>query len=305
MTKSYDVIIVGAGPAGVSAGIFAASEGLRTLIVEHKRVGGQSMASPQIENFYGFPDGITGLELAERGKRQALRLGAHLQIGDVERLTPTKTRYSVALRDGTHLFAPAIVVATGLTFRKLTIPGADCKQVYYGAEPFLFQRFDGRKVAIVGAGNSAGQAAENLAARNHVSVLVRGSRVEDSMSDYLVRKVKKHPNIDLRLNTQVNGFHLTERGNLRGVDTTAGKIDACACFVFVGMTPDTGWCGAGVLKDAKGFVQVDSKFMTSQPGVFAIGDAKANSRSRIAVAVGEGSLVIGHVQDYLKQRYAS
>jgi thioredoxin reductase (NADPH) len=309
MDKIWDIVVVGAGPAGLSTGIFAASEGLDTLVIEHKRIGGQSSASPLIENYYGFPEGISGAELAYRGKQQAKRLGATIIKADVTRILPPETKGAtkqLLLADGQVIESRCVVIACGLAFKKLPQDHTDCQDIYYGACAGLAYQYANQKVIVVGAGNSAGQAVEHLAQLNaEVTLLVRGDRIEDSMSDYLVKRVHQNPKVKILFNTSIEGFEVNTDGSLKGVRTNGGFIEGAACFVFIGAGPDTSWCESCVQTDKTGFVLVDGSYKTSVEGVYAIGDVRQGSRGRVAAAVGEGSVVVGEIHGYLAENQSA
>lgn len=311
--KPFDLIVVGGGPAGLSASIFAASEGLRVALLEHnpKGVGGQSASSSLIENYYGFPHGISGTALAERGKHQAERLGAHVLGANAEHLDADETTgmKTVTTSHGRRLSAPAVVIACGLSFHHLGVPGDDLPTVFYGARADTYRRFHHRAVVVIGGGNSAGQAAHRLADKDHcrVALLVRGKSIFDSMSTYLAKRCAKHSHISIRHNfAGVRRFISNDKEKLAAVESVDGEIYPCvACFVFVGMEPDTAWCANVCKRDDKGYVTIDEHFETSTKGIYSIGDSHEHARQRIAAAVGEGSVVVSHVQQYLAELRAA
>ena len=292
-----DIAIVGAGPAGLSASIYAASEGFSVLTIEHKRVGGQSASSSLIENYYGFPKGISGAELAERGRQQALKLGATIITEDVDRLIRTSP-YTLHMADGEVYQAHSVVIASGLAYRKLGVPGDNCPDVHYGAAMEDYAKYQSRSAVVVGGGNSAGQAAQALAEHDcDVVVIVRGKDLT-TMSAYLTNRVLTNPKVEVAYGEKVKGFRV-EDGTLHAVDTNTTVYPAAAAFIFVGMVPDTNWCKDCVEIDGHGFVLIDHEFHTTAPGVFAIGDVHSGARGRIGAAVGEGSMVIPHIQKWL------
>ena len=315
-----DVVIVGAGPAGLAAAVYAASEGLDVLVFETTAPGGQAGQSSRIENYLGFPTGISGEALAGRALTQAEKFGAEVAIGrTVARLDCDSRPYRLYLSDGQVVRTHTIVIATGVKYRKLDLPllarfeGAG---VFYSATHLEGQRCEGEEIAIVGGGNSAGQAAvflAGVAARVHM--LVRGPGLAQSMSRYLIQRIEHTPNIELRTRSQVEaleGDSGLERVQWRQVDTSAQETRAIRnLFLMTGADPNTTWLEGCMLLDDKKFVKTGTELLpedltsarwpmprrpylmeTSIPGVFCVGDARATSVKRVASAVGEGSICI-------------
>ena len=329
-TDFYDVVIVGGGPAGLAAAVYAASEGLRTVLVERRATGGQAGQSSRIENYLGFPDGVTGTQLTERARRQAHKFGTEiLTARDVVELEVRPSARAVHLDDGGVVAAHAVLLATGISYRRLDVPGADeltGRGVFYGSAATEAPACAGDEVYIIGGANSAGQAAVFLARHaRRVTLLVRAGSIEESMSYYLIRQIAEIPNIDVRLNTEVIGVdgdeHLEE---LTLCDRTGGArepVKAGYLFVFIGAAPRTEWLEGVVTRDRRGFVlsgpdlTVDGRrprgwsldrdpyfLETSVPGVFAAGDVRANSIKRVASAVGEGAMAIQLIHGYLEHQ---
>jgi thioredoxin reductase (NADPH) len=329
-TEFYDVVIVGGGPAGLGAAVYAASEGLRTVLIERRATGGQAGQSSRIENYLGFPDGVTGSQLTDRARRQAHRFGAEiLTTRDVVGLDVRASSRAVRFDDGGEVVAHAVLLATGISYRKLAVPGADAltgRGVFYGSTVTEAPACAGDEVYIVGGANSAGQAAVYLARHaRRVTMLVRASRLEASMSHYLIRQIAETANIEVRLDTEVIAVHgadhlegLTVCNHANGVHETrpAGYL-----FVFIGAAPRTEWLDDVVARDSRGFVLTgpdlqmegrrppgwrldrDPYFLESSvPGVFAAGDVRANSVKRVASAVGEGAMAIQLIHGYLEHR---
>ncbi|MBM2578121.1 FAD-dependent oxidoreductase [Jannaschia sp. Os4] len=315
----YDVAVVGAGPAGLSAAVYAASEGLDTIIVEEEAPGGQAGTSSRIENYLGFPIGISGQALAGRAWIQAQRFGARMAVSraarglDCDRAEDGRP-FRVALDGGATVDARAVVLATGATYRRLGLPGEggyENRGLHYAATALEAGLCENAEVAVVGGGNSAGQAAVFLSRyAEHVHVLVRGDGLADSMSDYLVQRIEDSCRITLRTRTQITALHGTPA--LTGV-TMEGPDGAeerpiTHIFVMIGAVPNTGWLEGCVQVDAKGFVctgtdvtegRPKSAFETSRPGVFAVGDLRAGSVKRVASGVGEGSVCVSAVHGWL------
>lgn len=329
-TDFYDVVIVGGGPAGLGAAVYAASEGLRTVLVERRATGGQAGQSSRIENYLGFPDGVSGTQLTDRARRQALKFGAEiLTTRDVVGLDVRASSRAVRFDDGGEVVAHTVLLATGISYRKLAVPGADAltgRGLFYGSAVTEAPACAGDEVYVVGGANSAGQAAVFLARHaRRVTVLVRAASLEASMSHYLVRQIAEIANIEVRLDTEVIGVqgedHLEELtlcGRAGGKQETrrAGYL-----FVFIGAAPRTEWLDDVVARDARGFVLTgpdlhgegrrpkgwrldrDPYFLeSSAPGVFAAGDVRANSVKRVASAVGEGAMAIQLIHGYLEHQ---
>ena len=322
----YDLCIVGAGPAGLAAAVYAASEGLRTVVVEREAPGGQAGQSASIENYLGFPKGLSGADLTHRAVAQAARFGAEMVLArDVVALETRGPVRAVRFDDSSEIEARAVLVATGVSYRRLQAPGLDeltGRGVYYGANATDAAQCQGDEVYVVGAANSAGQAALNLARyAKRVVLVVRGAALESTMSLYLVARVRATQNIEVRLRGEIVGTrgdgHL-EAITLADRDTGAQEeVPASWLFVFIGASPRTDWLGADVARDDKGFVitgqdlfassQVPSWPLTrapfalesSLPGVFAAGDVRLDSMKRVASAVGEGAMSVYLVHRYL------
>ena len=324
----YDVVIVGGGPAGLGAAVYAASEGLRTVLVERQATGGQAGQSSRIENYLGFPDGVSGAQLTDRARRQAHKFGAEvLTTRDVVGLDVRPSSRAVRFADGGEVVSHAVLLATGISYRKLDVPGADALTglgVFYGSAATEASGCGGDDVYIVGAANSAGQAAVFLSQHaRQVTLLARGDSLERSMSYYLIRQIDEVPNIDVRLNTEVIEAHgsqhlegLTLCNNQGGAQET---VRAGYLFVFIGAEPRTGWLDGVVARDARGFVVTGPDLLhegqrpggwerdpyyleASVPGVFAAGDVRANSIKRVASAVGEGAMAIQLLHRFLEHR---
>jgi thioredoxin reductase (NADPH) len=320
----YDLCIVGAGPAGLAAAVYAASEGLRTVVVEREAPGGQAGQSAAIENYLGFPKGLSGADLTQRAVAQAGRFGAEMLLArDVVSLQRRGQVRAVCFGAG-EIEARAVLVSTGVSYRRLEAPGVDeftGRGVYYGANASDAAQCQGDEVLIVGAANSAGQAALNLARyAKRVVLLVRGRSLEDGMSMYLVSRIQAAPNIEVRLQTEVAAAR--GDGHLESVtlaDRATGAtedVDVNWLFVFIGASPRTDWLGEDVVRDPKGFVVTGQDLLassptawtearppftleTSVPGVFAAGDVRLDSMKRVASAVGEGAMSVYLVHRYL------
>jgi thioredoxin reductase (NADPH) len=329
-TDFYDVVIVGGGPAGLGASVYAASEGLRTVLVERQATGGQAGQSSRIENYLGFPDGVTGAQLTDRARRQAHKFGAEiLTTRDVVGLDLRASSRAVRFADGGEVVAHTVLLATGISYRKLDVPGADAltgRGVFYGSAATEAPTCAGQDVYIVGAANSAGQAAVFLSRHaERVTMLVRSDGLERSMSYYLMRQIDEIPNIEVRLTTEVIG--LDGDDHLEGLtlcNTRAGTqetVGAGYLFVFIGAEPRTDWLDGMVTRDGRGFVLTGPDLLVdghrprgwdldrdpyyleaSAPGVFAAGDVRANSIKRVASAVGEGAMAIQLLHAYLEHR---
>ena len=324
-----DLVVVGAGPAGLAAAVYAASEGLDVLVVESTAPGGQAGSSSRIENYLGFPMGVSGQELATRAYNQAQKFGAELMIAaPAARLACEPGAYAVETEDGARIVARAVVVATGAEYRRLALDDAaryDGAGVYYGATFLEAQLCADEDVIVVGGGNSAGQAAVFLAqTARRVHMLVRSGGLADSMSRYLVRRIEESPAIELRTRTEVTalagGGHL-ERVCWRHRETAVRETrDIRHVFVMAGAAPSTRWLGGCVALDARGFVKTGADLTpdelaaagwplaraphlleTSRPGIFAVGDARAGNVKRVASAVGEGAIAVSLVHQALRE----
>ncbi|TYP90310.1 FAD-dependent oxidoreductase [Blastococcus xanthinilyticus] len=326
----YDLVVVGGGPAGLGAAVYGASEGLRTVLVEREATGGQAGQSSRIENYLGFPDGVSGGQLADRARRQAVRFGAELLLTrDVVALEAHGPKRVVRLDDGRVLAAHAVVLATGISYRSLGVDGVDDltgRGVYYGSAMTEAVECTDRDIFVVGGANSAGQAAVYLSrfARS-VCLLVRGGSLEASMSAYLIEQIAGIPSISVRTCCTVAGAQ--GDGHLEAVtvqDSTTGEretLPASHLFVFIGGAPRTGWLDGAVVRDQHGFIPTGPALLTdgrrpagwapdrdpylletSLPGVFVAGDARSDSVKRVASAVGEGAMAVTLVHRYLGER---
>lgn len=315
--EAVDVLIVGGGPAGVAAGVYAGAEGLTALVVEDTAIGGQAGTSSRIENYMGFPTGISGADLVWRGEVQAMKFGTRFvtprRVVKLERLEDA--RFCATFDNGQRVRAGAIVIATGVQYRRLPIdrlPELEGNGVYYAATESEARYCKDREVIIVGGGNSAGQAAMFLSrATSHVRVLVRGASLASSMSSYLSRRLQAAPAITIEYFSEVVGLHgaaKLDTVSIRNVrDGTVRTVPACAMFIMVGAAPNTAWLSGLVALDDNGFVLTGeaagahSPFATSQPGIFAVGDVRAGSVKRVASSVGEGSVVISKVWEHVNR----
>ncbi len=314
---AVDVLIVGGGPAGVAAGVYAGAEGLTALVVEDTAIGGQAGTSSRIENYMGFPTGISGGDLVWRGGVQAMKFGTRFvtprRVVKLERLADS--RFCATLDNGQRASSGAVVIATGVQYRRLPIDRLqefEGSGVYYAATESEARYCRNAAVAIIGGGNSAGQAAMFLSrSAEHVHVLVRGSSLAASMSSYLASRLEANPAISIEYGTEVVALSGGDRLSavcVRNVnDGDRRSLPVCALFVMVGAAPNTGWLSDLVALDSKGFVLTGeaagagSPFATSQPGIFAVGDVRAGSVKRVASSVGEGSVAISKVWEYLNR----
>jgi thioredoxin reductase (NADPH) len=316
-----DVAIVGAGPAGITAAVYASSEGLSTLLLDQLGPGGQAGASSRIENFIGFPAGLSGAELATRGVLQMLKFGARMVAPvAVEKLTPAKSahdRHTLHLDCGAEIRCRVLLLALGVRWRRLQADGADRfagAGVYYACTSVEADLFDKQDVAVVGGGNSAGQAAMFLSEccpSRRVHLLVRRT-LGSSMSEYLVERIRAAPNVVLHEKTQIDALygdrHLEAISLRNGATGPATRLPCSAVFVFIGADPAAQWLPAEIARDDKGFVLTGSdvtaaglwprsdrepcKLETSLPGILAAGDIRAGSVKRVGFAVGDGSLAV-------------
>ncbi|MBA3527301.1 MAG: FAD-dependent oxidoreductase, partial [Sphingomonas sp.] len=321
----YDLIIIGAGPAGLAAAVYGASEGLSTLIIEREATGGQAGQSTRIENYLGFPSGLSGSELSRRAMTQAKRFGAEfLLTHEVVSIENHAGVIGVSLSDGSELRAHSVIIATGVAYRRLEVPGADQltgRGVYYGAAVSETSSVRGESIFIIGAANSAGQAAIHFATvTQRVTMLVRGSALSASMSHYLAERIRATPNIDIRYHStvdEVRGSEHLEQVVLRDTESGERRIEpASALFVFIGAAPRTDWLDGRIARDEKGFIRSGPDILvkngardwrpdrdpylmeTSIPGVFAAGDVRLGSGKRVATAVGEGATAVMSVWQY-------
>jgi thioredoxin reductase (NADPH) len=323
----YDLIIVGGGPAGLAAAVYGASEGLRTLLIEQEAPGGQAGQSSRIENYLGFPVGLSGADLARRAVAQASRFGAEILTPQEVTGVRVKDSYRlVTLSDGTELSCHALLIATGVSYRKLDVPGIDRLAgagVYYGAAITEALATRGKDVFIVGGGNSAGQAAVYLSRfASTATILVRGQSLAASMSQYLIDQLKATENITVRVRstvTEVKGETYLEAITIAdGATGTAQTVPAGALFIFIGAVPRTDWVAGLVERDKYGFILTGPDLMqggrrprgwtldrdpffleTNVPGIFVAGDVRHQSVKRVASAVGEGSMAVQFVHRYL------
>jgi thioredoxin reductase (NADPH) len=319
----YDTVIVGAGPAGLAAAVYGASEGLRTVVVEREAPGGQAGTSARIENYLGFPAGVSGDELASRALQQARRLGAEILVTREISRIDAATR-QLHLDGGDVLRARTIILACGVSWRRLSIDGFDRlagKGISYGAARSEAPNTHGLDVHIVGAGNSAGQAALFFSTHaRSVTILCRGDRLEKSMSRYLIDQLETRPNIEARFGVEVTGVH--GELSLEALDVHAAatgettRLDSGGLFIFIGADAETGWLPPEIALDERGFVLTGALMQatgrwelerdpylleTSVPGIFACGDVRFGPVKRVAAAVGEGSMSIAFVHQFLRE----
>jgi thioredoxin reductase (NADPH) len=318
-SRLYDVAVVGAGPAGLGAAVYAASEGLSVVVFDCRAFGGQAGASARIENYLGFPTGINGLALMARAYNQAQKFGAEMSIpAEVKALGPigaTDAHFTLTLADGGEVATRAVVVASGARYRRLAIENLaqfEAASVHYWASPLEAKLCGGQEVVLVGAGNSAGQATVYLASQvKKVWMLVRGSDLAASMSRYLVDRIRGLPNVEVVTNAEIaaleghGGTLEAVRWRVKSSDTEVRRA-VRHLFLFIGAEPNTDWLkGSGVALDPKGFVLTDSApngralLQTSRPGVFAVGDVRSGSIKRVASSVGEGAQVVAALHAYL------
>jgi thioredoxin reductase (NADPH) len=327
--RDFDLVVIGAGPAGLATAVYGASEGFRTVVVERETFGGQAGTSSLIRNYLGFSRGISGSELAWQAYQQAWLFGASFRVArQATSLYPGEDRLVVGLSDGTEVAGRAVVIATGASYRRLDVPSLEAlvgAGVFYGATVTEAQATEGKEAYVVGGANSAGQAAMHLSRyARRVTLLVRGASLAKSMSSYLIREIEATENIEVRHNTRVvdgGGEGRLERLVLE--DRASGlteTIPAAALFVLIGAEPHTGWLPEEILRDEKGFVVTGQDLLregrppegwsserppmpleSSVPGVFVVGDVRHGSIKRVASAVGEGSIAIQMVHQYLNQ----
>jgi thioredoxin reductase (NADPH) len=328
-THLRDVVIVGAGPSGLAAAVYGASEGLDVLVLESTSPGGQAGSSSKIENYLGFPTGISGQELAGRAYIQAQKFGAQILIAKgATQLSCDRKPYAIQVEDGPLMAARTVIIATGAEYRKPSLDNLSQFEgagVYYGATFVEAQVCKGEEVIVVGGGNSAGQAAVFLAqTARRVHMFVRSRGLAESMSRYLIRRIEENPAIVLRTNTEIvalDGSDHLER--VRWRDNTTGTVEIGNIghvFVMTGAIPNTGWLRGCVTLDAKGFIKTGPDLSpddlaaahwpltrpphlleTSLPGVFAVGDVRGGNIKRVASAVGEGSIAVAFVHQVLRE----
>jgi len=320
---TFDLAIVGAGPAGLGAAVYAASEGLGTVVVEREAIGGQAGASSLIRNYLGFPRGIAGEELAQRAYQQAWLFGAkYVLVREVRRLRASGADRVLTLSDGREITARAVVIATGARYRRVGVPSLERfagAGVYYST-PGYARVLEGADVVVAGGGNSAGQAVVHLSkSARKVTLVVRGDSLEQGMSDYLIKDIRQRSNVEVRLHSRVadgGGAAMLEYVVLEEPDRgTRERVHVSALFVLIGAIPHTGWLAGVVQRNSAGYIptgrDVDrdgagwplerepARFETSLPGVFAVGDVRLGSIKRVASAVGEGAAVVSEVHEYL------
>lgn len=319
----YDLIIVGAGPSGLAASVYAASEGLDTLLFETLIPGGQAGTSSRIENYLGFPHGVSGLELATLAVLQAQKFGAQIAVAQtVRRITQDQTRgFEITLKDQSHIYSRSVIVATGAKYRKLSVPGYERfegRGIHYAATPMEAQICAGEEVVIVGGGNSAGQAALFLSqSASQVHLIVRAETLSSTMSKYLSERIMASGKIKIYYQTEIQDLagekaleHITWRCSKTG---RVWRKSAQNLFVMIGAVPNTEWLQGCVALDKNGFILTGkarpdgssaSLYETSVPGIFAVGDVRSDSVKRVASAVGEGSAVVQWVHKYLNSQGA-
>ena len=322
-TASYDTVIIGGGPAGLAAAVYGASEGLRTIVVEREAPGGQAGTSSRIENYLGFPNGVSGDELASRALHQACRLGAEILVTrSVVGIDPAKME--VVLDGGERIGARTVILATGVAWRRIAIDGADRligKGVYYGAARSEASAAHGSDIHLIGAGNSAGQAALYFA--NHarsVTLVVRGDCLDKSMSHYLIEQIRRKANVAVVLNSEISAVHGDNSLTAIEIRDCTSK-EACrtasgGLFVFIGADAETDWLPGELARDTKGYLLTGDDVVragrwpldrdpflleTSVPGIFACGDVRLSTVKRVAAAVGEGSMAIAFVHQFLQK----
>jgi thioredoxin reductase (NADPH) len=313
----WDVGVVGGGPAGLASAVYAASEGLDTIVIEGMAPGGQAGTSSKIENYLGFPTGISGQALAGRAQIQAQKFGAHLEVSrHVAALDCSGSPFRLILDDGQVVQARSVVIATGARYRKLDVENYarfEGQGIHYAATAMEAQLCGGQEVIVVGGGNSAGQAAMFLTRHcAHVHILVRGDGLAATMSDYLVQRIEQSPRCTLHTHSEITGLDGDER--LRSVtvsDLREGRSETRAVsnvFAMIGAEPNTAWLNGCLELDGQGFVRtgkgldgqpLPSPFMTTRPGVFAVGDVRSGSIKRVAASVGEGSVVVAAIHHFL------
>jgi thioredoxin reductase (NADPH) len=309
-TKLYDVVIIGAGPAGLAAAVYATSEGLSVIVLDCRAFGGQAGASARIENYLGFPTGISGMALMARAFNQAQKFGAEMAIPEeAVSLHDDSGNFVFRLQGGQSVRSRSVVIASGAQYRRLAVDNlADYEgsHVHYWASPLEARLCAGQEVALVGAGNSAGQAAVFLASNaQKVWMIVRGKSLDATMSRYLCDRIAAQPNIEVLTQTEVVALageegaldEVTWRNRVTGEER---KKSIRHVFLLIGAAPNTDWLAqSGIALDEKGFVRTDISMMTNKPGVFAIGDVRSGSVKRVAAAVGEGAQVVAAIHAWL------
>ena len=325
--RDFDVAIVGAGPAGLAAAVYGSSEGLETIVVERKHIGGQAGSSSMIRNYLGFSRGVAGADLAQRAYQQAWVFGTRfLLMREVQTLVCGERMHELITADGTHIRARAVVLATGVNYRSLDVPSLETlvgRGVFYGASPAEAPQFEGKRAFVVGAGNSAGQAAIHLAKwAKEVTIVCRGESLAKSMSKYLIDEIGAASNIDVCVRTRVvdgrGDFSLEAITLADDAEGSTRTVPADALFLLIGASPRTEGLPASIARDKHGFVITGAQLShdgllgdfpiarppysleTSTPGVFAVGDVRAGSMKRVASAVGEGSAVVKEIHTYFE-----
>lgn len=314
--RSFDLLIVGGGPAGVAAAVYAGSEGLNALVIEDLAIGGQAGASSRIENYMGFPTGISGADLINRGQIQALKFGTRFvmprRVVGVERREDGS--FCARLDDADEICADAILVATGVQYRRLPLPGLRALEgsgIFYSATEMESRFCTETEAVVVGGGNSSGQAAMHLSrSAAHVHLVVRSGSLSESTSNYLTRRLESDPKITIHYHAEVTALHGEDWLEAITLKDREGerRIDTSALFIMIGAQPNTDWLSGLVETDPKGFVltgsqvERESPFETSTDGIFAVGDVREGSVKRVASAVGEGSVVVSRIWSYIDQR---
>ena len=317
--KVYDVAIVGAGPAGLAAAVYAASEGLSTMVVEGNAPGGQAGTSSKIENYLGFPTGVSGAQLASRGHLQALKFGVHFAISrDVVSMTEVDGQHRLLLSSGLAVCARSVVIASGARYRRLNVSNYEAfenRGIYYAATAMEALLCRDREIVVVGGGNSAGQASVFLSGvARHVHHVVRGPSLQSSMSQYLISRIEQSSRITLHTHAEIVRLEGdTSLEFVTWMNRESGELvrkPISRVFVMIGAEPNSGWVYGAVKLDDKGFVLTGgpsgfeaTSFATSVPGIYAVGDIRAESVKRVASAVGEGSVVISNIHRYLAQSH--
>ena len=312
--RTYDLLIVGGGPAGVAAAVYAGSEGIEALVIEDTAVGGQAGTSSRIENYMGFPTGISGTDLTFRGQVQAMKFGTRFVMPRrVEALSRRDDgAFCATLDDGDEICARALLVATGVQYRRLPLANLEALEgagIFYSATEMEARFCSNTEAVVIGGGNSAGQAAMFLSrAAAHVHLVVRGSSLAASMSSYLSQRLEADPRVTIHYHSEVTALHgetWLDAITLRTKDSEQ-RIDARALFIMIGAAPNTGWLSGLAETDEKGFVLTGAvagqgdDYATTEPGIFAVGDVRSGSVKRVASAVGEGSVVVSRIWQYLE-----
>jgi thioredoxin reductase (NADPH) len=309
-----DVLIVGAGPAGVAAAVYAGSEGLKALVIEDTAIGGQAGTSSRIENYMGFPTGISGADLVYRGQVQAMKFGTRFAMPRrVHKLARTDDGFCLTLEDGDTVCARAVLIATGVQYRRLPIERLQELEgagIYYAATDMEARFCRQKEAVVVGGGNSAGQAAMYLSRHaRHVHLLVRGRSLSETMSAYLRDRLEADPRVTIHYGTELHALEGDKQLEAVVCNRPDGqcRFEAAALFIMIGAAPNTDWLSGLADLDGKGFVRTGSEvgasslYATSHPGVFAVGDVRAESVKRVASSVGEGSVVVSAIWSYLEQ----